>query len=213
VIVAKVGDFGTARALAPTIGGRIVGNPIWLAPEVMRNEEYTEKADVYSYGIILWEIFSRQFPFGNKTIYQIELDVVEGRRPEFPEDAPPFYVELASDCWQQDPLRRPSFKQILERLRSSLPTVYRAKSVQQLEGALAVKVEKGDLLFVAPESKKGSSRESEKSVRCFHKGRYVMVPADYLKNECETIDYEGALIYHRLTPQRNFFLLISSSNR
>ncbi len=42
-LVAKVADFGTARNLAPTIAGRTVDNPIWLAPEVMRNEEYTEK--------------------------------------------------------------------------------------------------------------------------------------------------------------------------
>jgi hypothetical protein len=41
--MAKVADFGTARSLAPTIAGRTVDNPIWLAPEVMRNEEYTEK--------------------------------------------------------------------------------------------------------------------------------------------------------------------------
>lgn len=42
-MTAKVADFGTARSLAPTIAGRTVDNPIWLAPEVMRNEEYTEK--------------------------------------------------------------------------------------------------------------------------------------------------------------------------
>jgi len=42
--VAKVADFGTARSLAPTIAGRTVDNPIWLAPEIMENEEYTEKA-------------------------------------------------------------------------------------------------------------------------------------------------------------------------
>jgi serine/threonine protein kinase len=91
-IMAKVADFGTARSLAPTIAGRTVDNPIWLAPEVMRNEEYTEKADVYSYGIILYEIYTRKFPFGKKTRFQIELEVVDGKRPDLPEDCPPFYM-------------------------------------------------------------------------------------------------------------------------
>jgi serine/threonine protein kinase len=187
-IVAKVGDFGTARALAPTIGGRIVGNPIWLAPEVMRNEEYTEKADVYSYGIILWEIFSRQFPFGNKTVYQIELDVVEGKRPEFPNDCPPFYSELASDCWHPDPSCRPTFKTILDRLKTSLPVTYKAKSAYQCEGALNAKIEKDDLLFQSAD--KVAEKKSKKEARCYHKHSCIIVPSDFLKNECEEIDYE-----------------------
>ena len=45
-LIAKVADFGTSRSLAPTIGGRTVDNPIWLAPEVMRSEEYTEKVAI-----------------------------------------------------------------------------------------------------------------------------------------------------------------------
>ena len=93
-LVAKVADFGTSRSLAPTIGGRMVDNPIWLAPEVMRNEEYTEKADVYSFGIILFELYARAFPFGRKTRFQIELDVVAGLRPDLPADCPPAWAAL-----------------------------------------------------------------------------------------------------------------------
>lgn len=47
---------------------------------------------MYSYGIILYEIYSRKFPFGKKTRFQIELDVVEGKRPDLPTDCPPFFM-------------------------------------------------------------------------------------------------------------------------
>ena len=50
------------------------------------------QADVYSYGIILYEIYSRKFPFGKKTRFQIELEVVDGKRPDLPDDCPPFYM-------------------------------------------------------------------------------------------------------------------------
>lgn len=50
-MVAKVADFGLSQALASTTKGRSVANPVWLAPEIIQNQDYTEKADVYSYGV------------------------------------------------------------------------------------------------------------------------------------------------------------------
>jgi serine/threonine protein kinase len=60
-IVAKLTDFGETRNLFSRFKGREgLSNPSWLAPEIMAGEVYTEKADVYSFGIILWELFFRQ---------------------------------------------------------------------------------------------------------------------------------------------------------
>jgi serine/threonine protein kinase len=60
-IVAKVADVGITRALAfSDMHGAVVENPIWLAPEVMLRKGYTEKVDVYSYGVMLWELLTRQ---------------------------------------------------------------------------------------------------------------------------------------------------------
>ena len=60
----KLADFGWTRVMAESMTGKI-GTYQWMAPEVINNEKYTEKADVYSFGIILWEIASREPPYKN----------------------------------------------------------------------------------------------------------------------------------------------------
>eukprot|EP01087_Luapelamoeba_hula_P012480 TRINITY_DN3484_c0_g1_i2.p1 TRINITY_DN3484_c0_g1~~TRINITY_DN3484_c0_g1_i2.p1 ORF type:complete len:2043 (+),score=287.04 TRINITY_DN3484_c0_g1_i2:206-6334(+) len=184
--VAKVADFGTARALAPTIGGRNVDNPLWLAPEVMRSEEYTEKVDVYSYGIILWEIFTRALPFGRKTRFQVELGVIEGDRPEAPEDWPPYWRALTTECWDGDPARRPSFSRVLERLqKDQAGQVYRARTEHQCDGSLAVKILPNDTLF--PLAAMNDPKTA--SVLCLHKNKEINVPVAFLESQCDVLDF------------------------
>eukprot|EP01133_Synstelium_polycarpum_P006723 gene6723-7816_t len=83
-VVCKVSDFGETRAVVTSALGREkLSNPIWLAPEVMRGEEYTEKADVYSFAIILWEILTGLLPFDefpvahSSFLYQLEDAICE----------------------------------------------------------------------------------------------------------------------------------------
>ena len=61
----KVGDFNLSRWSATSAVASQLGNvsPRWMAPEVLRSERYTEKADIYSYGIILWELATRRCPY------------------------------------------------------------------------------------------------------------------------------------------------------
>jgi serine/threonine protein kinase len=74
-----------------------VWNLSWLAPEVMKKRQYTEKVDVYSFGIILWELYTRQMPFEEfKQLYQfdaqLEEEIKRGLRPSIPGDMPAMYV-------------------------------------------------------------------------------------------------------------------------
>jgi serine/threonine protein kinase len=179
-IRAKVADFGTARSLAPIIGGRIVDNPIWLAPEIMRNEEYSEKADCYSYGIILYEILTRRFPFGKRTRFQIELDVVAGIRPDLPDDCPPPHRQLIEACWHEDPAFRPPFVNILERLKAPTPLLLQTREDTVVD---SLSIQKAELLF--PESKPGND---PCTIKTQYRGSMVLLPASFLNN-CIVLDF------------------------
>ena len=120
-VIAKVADFGLSQVLASTTKGRSVANPVWLAPEIMKSEDYTEKADVYSYGVMLYELASRADFFGDtKFMSQLENRVIEGERPMIPAETPPEFADLIVRCWDGDAEKRPSFVEIVDRLREGM---------------------------------------------------------------------------------------------
>ena len=67
------------------------GSPLWMSPEMICNKPYDEKCDVYSFGIVLWEIFTRKIPYRNLKLAPTELVarvVKENLRPEIPREMP-----------------------------------------------------------------------------------------------------------------------------
>ena len=88
----------------------------------MKKEQYTEKADVFSFGVILWELLCRSKPFDEfeiaKTgfVSQLEDAIIDGLRPTIPDNCPPKYKDLIEDCWHGDPKARPNFEEICERI-------------------------------------------------------------------------------------------------
>jgi serine/threonine protein kinase len=123
-LTAKISDFGTVVMFAPFTTGRTVANPRWLAPEVLKSEPYGTAADVYSFGMLLWEISTREIPFMDKPSYQwchnVEDDVIKGVRPTIPANVPVAFRELMGHCWSQQPEERPTFEQILRRIPSEI---------------------------------------------------------------------------------------------
>lgn len=120
-IVAKIGDWGSARAALS--GSRTmthgVGTACWLAPEVIKNARCSQQSDVYSYGIILWELATREEVYreleGTQIIAQVANDNL---RPPIPKDNP--LSELMTKCWCERPEDRLSFKQITKELNKIL---------------------------------------------------------------------------------------------
>lgn len=91
------------------------------APEVIGGGEYHESSDVYSFGIIMWELVSRQPPFHGMNAAQVSIAVLnKGARPPIPPSCPSQYSALLQACWDQSPENRPPFAFIVERLNVML---------------------------------------------------------------------------------------------
>ena len=112
--VAKIADFGWAR-LRDEHMTKLRGTFQWMAPEVITNENYTEKADVYSFGIILWEFWSKEPPYKGIKAKEVGIKVKNNKnfRPTMPDEVPQEIAELIKCCWDADPDKRPTFLDII----------------------------------------------------------------------------------------------------
>ncbi|PON56349.1 Mitogen-activated protein kinase kinase kinase [Parasponia andersonii] len=118
--VVKVCDFGLSRMKHHTFlsSKSTAGTPEWMAPEVLRNEPANEKCDVYSFGVILWELATARIPWRGLNPMQVVGAVgFQNRRLEIPEEVDPEVAQIIHDCWERDPNLRPSFSQLMIRLR------------------------------------------------------------------------------------------------
>jgi serine/threonine protein kinase len=84
----KVADFGFARIKEENATMTRCGTPAWTAPEIIRGEKYSEKADLYSFGVVMWEMLTRKQPYAGRNFMGVSLDVLEGKRPQIPQDCP-----------------------------------------------------------------------------------------------------------------------------
>ncbi len=91
----------------------------WMAPEILANEKYAEPADVFSYGIILWELLERECPYDGMSSIQCALAVLnKDIRPVIPDWCPQSFANLIKSCTLKDPTKRPTFADILSTLDS-----------------------------------------------------------------------------------------------
>uniref|UniRef100_A0A4W6DLG3 Ephrin type-A receptor 7 n=1 Tax=Lates calcarifer TaxID=8187 RepID=A0A4W6DLG3_LATCA len=118
-LVCKVSDFGLSRvidddpeAVYTTTGGKI---PVrWTAPEAIQYRKFTSASDVWSYGIVMWEVMSYgERPYWDMSNQDVIKAIEEGYRLPAPMDCPPGLHQLMLDCWQKDRAERPKFDQIV----------------------------------------------------------------------------------------------------
>ncbi|KAK4429530.1 Serine/threonine-protein kinase STY46 [Sesamum alatum] len=122
--VVKVADFGVARF--QNNGGVMTaetGTYRWMAPEVINHQPYDQKADVFSFAIVLWELVTAKVPYDTMTPLQAALGVRQGLRPELPKNAHPKLLDLMQRCWEAVPSNRPSFSEIRIELEELLQEV------------------------------------------------------------------------------------------
>lgn len=147
---AKLSDFGIARMryLVETHMTAGVGTSFWIAPEVLLGQDYNEAADIFSFGVVLSEIDTDDYPYWNDDntsnrgkIQEAEILslVAEGKkRPDFSADCPKAILELADCCLQKDPSDRPSADEIVVILEHMIHASERSSSSLLSGGAWSV---------------------------------------------------------------------------
>lgn len=132
--VAKVSDFGLTK-----VDSKVSDNaklPVkWTAPEGLKKEKFSTKSDVWSYGVLLWEIFSygRQ-PYPKMSLQEVKEKVEQGYRMEAPEDCPPGVYSLMRICWEQEPRKRPAFHKLREKLEREMAKISPSPGSQHGDG-------------------------------------------------------------------------------
>ena len=115
-LLPRLGDFGIARFLKDdeTMTMRL-GTPHWMAPETLYGSGYGPEVDVYSFGMLLYELHTNNIPWeGMDAAAVIKAVALDNQRPEIPRDTPRPLANLIEACWQQDPSRRPKFADIYQ---------------------------------------------------------------------------------------------------
>jgi len=116
----KVSDFGLSRIVDTDISHMTanIGTPYWMAPEIIKMQKYTTKVDVFSYGILLYELYSGELPYrGLAPLVVPNLVAEKALRPTVPKGCPRKMAKLMTMCWDANPDNRPTFAEILEYLK------------------------------------------------------------------------------------------------
>ena len=124
----KIADFGLTRQLDDTsiYYRQQSSTPVpvkWLAIESLEHEIYTFKTDVWSYGVLIWELMTRGLvPYAKTSNLKLLDELKAGLRLNLPKHCPPPVVELCSKCWDIDPQQRPNFNLIRDEIDNCIKT-------------------------------------------------------------------------------------------
>ncbi|GCB71305.1 hypothetical protein scyTo_0005901 [Scyliorhinus torazame] len=200
--VAKIGDFGMARDIYRASyyrkGGRAMLPVKWMPPEAFMEGIFTSKTDTWSFGVLLWEIFSLGYmPYPSKSNQEVLEFVTSGGRMDPPKNCPGPVYRIMTQCWQHQPEDRPNFATILERIdyctqdpdviNTSLPVEYGPPTEE--EGNVPMRPDDPDglaPLLVSPaqevENEGASTEPSSPPQRptslCLGEHRIKLVPQD-----------------------------------
>jgi len=120
--ICKIGDMGLSKIKQQTlVSGGVRGTLPWMAPELLsgKSGKVTDKVDVYSFGIVMWELLTGEEPYAKMHCGEIIGGIMSNTlRPPIPSWCEPSWRSLMERCWSSDPGQRPSFSEIATELRT-----------------------------------------------------------------------------------------------
>uniref|UniRef100_A0A671EZQ3 Ephrin type-A receptor 2 n=2 Tax=Rhinolophus ferrumequinum TaxID=59479 RepID=A0A671EZQ3_RHIFE len=145
-LVCKVSDFGLSRVLEDdpeatytTSGGKI---PIrWTAPEAISYRKFTSSSDVWSYGIVMWEVMTYgERPYWELSNHEVMKAINDGFRLPTPMDCPSAIYQLMMQCWQQERARRPKFADIVSILDKLIRAPESLKTLADFDPRVSIRL-------------------------------------------------------------------------
>lgn len=156
-LVCKIADFGLSREIEnasdayTTRGGKI---PVrWTAPEAIAFRKFTSASDVWSYGVVLWEVMSYgERPYWNWSNQDVIKSIEKGYRLPAPMDCPEALYQLMLDCWQKQRTHRPTFASIvstLDNLARQPQALLTTRNSPDNDGTHIIDAQRGHNIFIS----------------------------------------------------------------
>lgn len=111
----KLGDFGIARVLNSTtdMAATVVGTPYYLSPEIVQSNKYGFMTDIWSLGVLLYEICALRPPFNGQNLHMLAMQIVSGLYPQVPDSFSPEVKKLIKAMLTVDETRRPNINELI----------------------------------------------------------------------------------------------------
>ncbi|XP_039496206.1 ephrin type-B receptor 1-B isoform X2 [Drosophila santomea] len=156
-LICKIADFGLSREIEnasdayTTRGGKI---PVrWTAPEAIAFRKFTSASDVWSYGVVLWEVMSYgERPYWNWSNQDVIKSIEKGYRLPAPMDCPEALYQLMLDCWQKQRTHRPTFASIvstLDNLARQPQSLLTTRHSPESDGNHILDAQRGQNIFIS----------------------------------------------------------------
>jgi c-src tyrosine kinase len=189
--VAKVSNFRLTRELDYDLGDREFP-ACWAPPEVLEAKVFSNKSDVWSFGVLLWEIYSYgEFPYPGKRNQEAVLYVSQGGRMAPPEGCPSAMQGIMKACWAENPQRRPTFSELVKILKTLKPST----------NTLPVISQETKLLSPGPRVRSRSSSpgySKQPSVEGRSLRRRPAQRKKELATSPETVHIDGKIVSHKI---------------
>jgi serine/threonine-protein kinase ULK/ATG1 len=169
----KLGDFGFCKNLnsADEMTKTMLGSPIYMAPEVLKGEIYSNKADIWSLGVVLFEMIYGMCPFQSNSIANL-IEVLNSKELQFPGPISPFLKNVITRMLTKDPIRRISWMELFQIKINNQGEIENEKIIPKINSLNEAKnSEEGQTQLLHSNKLIGKMDNSEEPIRDFKKNR------------------------------------------